>query len=49
MKAVVTANRCFPDLDALAHHAVAWLAALIAEASLLCSGLLGQKFQWLST
>ncbi len=49
MKAVVAANRCFPDLDALAQGAVAWLDALTAEARLLCSGLLGQKFQWLST
>jgi transposase len=49
MKAVVAANRCFSDLDALARHAVAWLANLTAEARLLCSGLLGQKFQWLAT
>lgn len=49
MKAVVAANRCFQDLDALAHHAVAWLDALTSEARLLCSGLLGEKFQWLST
>ncbi len=49
MKAVVAANRCFQDLDALALHAVAWLAARSAEARLLCSGLLGLKFQWLST
>jgi transposase len=49
MKAVVAANRCFQDLDALARHAVAWLDALAAEARLLCSGLLGDKFQWLST
>lgn len=49
MKAVAAANRCFPDLEALARHAVAWLSALTAEARLLCSGLLGEKFQWLST
>lgn len=49
MKAVVAANRCFPDLEALARHAVAWLDALTAEARLLCSGLLGEKFQWLAT
>jgi transposase len=49
MKAVVAANRCFHDLDALAQHALAWLDALTAEARLLCSGLLGAKFQWLST
>jgi transposase len=49
MKAVVAANRCAADRDALAHHAVAWLHARTAEARLLCSGLLGAKFQWLST
>jgi hypothetical protein len=49
MQAVVAANRCFPDLDALARHAIAWLAALTAEARLPCSGLLGRKFQWLAT
>lgn len=49
MNAVVAANRCFQDLDALARHAVDWLAALTAEARLLRSGLLGRKFQWLST
>jgi transposase len=49
MKAVVAANRCFQDLDALARHAVAWLDALTAEARLLSSGLLGRKFQWLAT
>jgi transposase len=49
MKAVVAANRCFQDLDALARHAVAWLDTLTAETRLLCSGLLGAKFQWLAT
>jgi transposase len=49
LKAVVAANRCFPDLDTLARHAVAWLDALTTEARLLCSGLLGRKFQWLAT
>jgi hypothetical protein len=49
MKAVVAANRCFQDLDALARHAVGWLNALTAEARLLCSVLLGRKFQWLAT
>ncbi len=49
MKAVVAANRCFQDLDALARHAVAWLDTLTTEARLLCSGLLGRKFQWLAT
>jgi hypothetical protein len=49
MKAVVAANRSFPDLDALARHAVAWLNASCAETSLLYSGLLGRKFQWLAT
>jgi transposase len=49
LKAVVAANRCAPDLDDLARQAVAWLAALTRETRLLCSGLLGTKFQWLST
>jgi transposase len=49
MKAVVAANRCPTDLDALARQAVAWLAHLTTEARLLCSGLLGLKFQWLAT
>jgi transposase len=48
MKAVVAANRCIQDLEALASHA-AWLNALTAEARLLCSGMLGRKFHWLST
>lgn len=49
MKAVVAANRCFQDLDALARHAAAWLDTLTTEARLLSAGLLGTKFQWLST
>ena len=49
MKAVIAANRCAPDLDALAQQAVDWLAALSPYDRLRCSGLLGIKFQWLST
>lgn len=49
MKAVVAANRGFPDLDELARHAVDWLAARTDDDRLLCSGLLGRKFQWRST
>lgn len=49
MKAVVAANRCPADLAELARQAVAWLNGLTPEARLLCTGLLGQKFQWLST
>lgn len=49
MKAVVAANRCAPDLDALVQQAVAWLAALSPYDRLRCSGLLSIKFQWLST
>ena len=49
MQAVVAATRCAPDLDALAHQAAAWLAALSPYDRLRCSGLLSIKFQWLST
>jgi transposase len=49
MKAVVAANRCFPDLDALAQRAVNWLTTLSLYDRLRCSGLLGIKLQWLST
>lgn len=49
MKAVVAANRCASDLDALAQQAVTWLDALSPDDRLRCSGLLGTKFQWLST
>lgn len=49
MKAVIAANRCAPDLGALAQQAVDWLAALSPCDRLRCSGLLSIKFQWLST
>ena len=49
MKAVVAANRCAPDLDHLAQQAVDWLTTLSPYDRLRCSGLLGTKFQWLST
>jgi transposase len=49
MKAVVAANRCASDLDALAPQAVTWLDALSPDDRLRCSGLLSTKFQWLST
>jgi transposase len=49
MKTVVAANRCAPDLDALAQQAVDWLTALSPYDRLRCSGLLSRKFQWLST
>ena len=49
MKAVVAANRCAASLDLLAQQAVAWLAALLPDDRLRCSGLLSEKFQWLST
>lgn len=49
MKAVVAANHCLHDLDTLARHAIAWLSILTTGPRLLCTGLLGEKFQWLST
>ena len=49
MKAVVAANRCAADMDALAQQAVTWLDALSPDDRLRCSGLLGTKFQWLLT
>jgi transposase len=49
MQAVIAANRCAPDLDALAQQAVAWVAALSPYDRLRCSGLLSIKFPWLAT
>ncbi len=54
-KAQVAANRPYredqPDeiVQALAEQAVSSLAALSSFDRLRCSGLLGSKFQWLST
>lgn len=48
-KAVVAANRAYALVQEQAERAVAWLAALPPFDRLLKSGLVGVKFQWLST
>ncbi len=49
LKAEVAANRVFTEMDQLAAHALAWLAALTPTACLRYAGLLSSKFQWLPT
>lgn len=49
MKAVVAANRVYDTVQALAEHAVGWLATRSHFDLLRQSGLLGSKFQWLAT
>jgi transposase len=49
LKAEVAANRVYPTLDALAEHAVAYLATLSSTAVLACSALASSKFNWLPT
>ncbi len=48
-KAVVAANRVYETVQEQAEKALAWLTALSPFDRLLKSGLLGLKFQWLST
>lgn len=49
LKAVVAANRVYDTLDALADHALSWLAAQLPESLLICCGLRSSKFDWLPT
>lgn len=49
LKDEVAANRVYPELDHLAHHALAWLDALAAPARRRLAGLLSSKFQWIPT
>lgn len=54
-KAVVAANRSYRDdqpadaVQTLAEQTVQWIQALSPLDRLRCTGLLGSKFQWLST
>jgi transposase len=47
--AVVAANRAYEAVQEQAERTIAWLAALAPFDRLLKSGLVGTKFQWLST
>ena len=49
LKAVVAAHRVDDTLDALAAHALAWLAACLPATLLTRCGLRSSKFDWLPT
>lgn len=48
-KAVVAANRCYPNIDEAAERAVAWLDAQAPEDRLRRAGLKSSKYDWLPT
>ena len=49
LKNEVAANRVYPELDGLAHHALSWLDGLSRADRLRLAGLHSSKYQWIPT